>query len=681
MAKDLFIDITKLKLGLYALEDTTAAPIGTFRKMSNVQVTDRGGISPRPGIEQLGTDPVVSNVNHGFFNFKKSFGSNEIMMKTYDDEILVYSKLHPTCGWFKLKTGLTSDKEFGFVTSLVNTDFKDYVAMSNRYDSYMVWDGAVAQITEALAGAETVIKVDTLLTPEVLHSNTATANSATTLDVAGTPWAASQWNNCYVYIPSTGKIRKITATTTSQITFDTLGAGPGNVAFEIRNLLFPASGTVIYNGTPIAYTTVDVYNRLPVASAHAAPINSAVATVPVEYPANPRGNRLANYLARICVGNVRSAVARDSGGALQGYASAGSLFVSKQKVPTDFTYTATRIAGEGDVISMPYGGGDITDVQPQEDSVYVFKKNYIEEIQYSQDANDFAQRTPLKPGTGSVGKTIRGSDDIYFFTDDGKFTTIGRAKQKDLKPQTEDVGYYIKRLLDSYDKSDVAGFEYKNKIYFSLKSSVDSAHNNIILIFNKRNRTFEGVWDIGAFGFATFDDKPYLASADGVGVFEVLKGKADVIGSTRYPYSSDCEFNLMNFTPSKADIQALNGAYFEGYISGSTEIDFKIFKGFDSTPFLQFTFKGTEDQFLSGSVSGAFLGGQPIGLQPMGTISDPDSDGRRHFMFKVYFPYQYNNYFAPGWKSTGTDIDYEITRCGLMLKEEFSMNQNQVKAT
>lgn len=679
--KDLFIDITKLKTGLYALEDTTNAPIGSFRKMQNVQVTDRGGIAPRPGIEQLGTDEVVSAVNNGIFNFKRSFGSNEILMKAYSTKIMVYSKNHPTAGWFAIKTGLTDGKEFGFVPSLVNTDFKDYVAMCNRYDPYMVWDGAVAQITEALAGGETVIKVDSLLTSEVLYSGTATANSATTLDVAGTPWAASQWNNCYVYIPSTGKIRKITATTTNQITFNTLGSGPGNVAFEVRNLVFPESGTVIYNGTTIAYTTVDVYNRLPVSSAHAAPINSGVATVPVDYPANPRGNRLANYLTRIAVGNVRSAVARDSGGALQGYASAGSLFVSKQKVPTDFTYTATRVAGEGDVISMPYGGGDITDVQAQEDSLYVFKKEYTEQIKYSQDENDLADRVPLKPGVGSIGKTIRSTDDIYFFTQDGKFTTLGRAKLKDLKPQTENVGYFIKRLLDTYEKEGVCGFEQKDKIYFSLKSSSDVPHNNITLVYNKKNKTFEGVWDIGASGFVNFNSLPYFAASDSIGVFQLLKGTADVIGGTRYPFSSDCEFNLMNFTPSKADIQALNGIYLEGYIKGSTSIDFKVFKGFEASPFLQFTFTGTESQFLSGSLSGSFLGDLPIALQPLGTISEPDNDGRRHFMFKVYFPFQYDNYFTLGWSSSGTDLDYEMIRTGLMLKEEFSMNQNQVRTT
>ena len=47
-------------------------------------------------------------------------------------------------------------------------------------------------------------------------------------------------------------------------------------------------------------------------------------------------------------------MARDSGGALQGYSSAGSYFVSKLNNPVDFDFAATRLAGEGDIIIPEY---------------------------------------------------------------------------------------------------------------------------------------------------------------------------------------------------------------------------------------------------------------------------------------------------------------------------------------
>ena len=71
--KDLFLDLEKFKLGYYALEDTTKAPFGSMRIMKNCQITDRGGIAPRPGTSILGTYASSDYTIKGFYNFRKSF--------------------------------------------------------------------------------------------------------------------------------------------------------------------------------------------------------------------------------------------------------------------------------------------------------------------------------------------------------------------------------------------------------------------------------------------------------------------------------------------------------------------------------------------------------------------------------------------------------------------------------
>lgn len=683
MARDIFFGLDKLRQGLYALDDSTKAPFGSARKMKNCQVTDRGGIGPRPGTTLLGTYNTSSFTNKGFYNFRKSFDSNEILIKTYDTHMEAYSKNHTVADWFKVKSTFTSDKEFGFVTSLVNTDRDDYVIFNNRFDDYSRWSAAITLLNGALVGAETGVVVDSVLTNEVFYTGTATANSATTLDVAGTPWAASQWNGLYLYIPSTGKVRAITATTSNQITFSTLGAGPGNVAFEIRQLAFPLTGTIIYNGTAIAYTTIDIATVFPVSSAHAASDNTAVTLVPAVYPANPRGNRLTNYLNRIIVGNVRSAMARDTGGALQGYSSAGSYFVSKVNTPTDFSFTATRIAGEGDIVGTPYGGGEITDVVHQENEAYIFKKNYIESVQYTQDANDLAVRTPLKQNTGSIGKVIKASDDVYFFTEDKKFTSIGRVKTKDLKPQTENIGYRIKRFLDACDLTSLGkGEEYKDKIYIPLKSDSTQTYNNNILVYNKNTGAFEGVWDIPAFALSRWNDGLYFAESNGANVYQMLTPAfADVVGTTRYPILAEFATHFFNLTAQKTALQAMNGMVLEGYIRGGATITFNVWKDFATDPFFTFNFTSTETGLLDGKESSAFLGSAPFAINPLGaTFADPDADGRRHFQFTIYFPFQYGNFFSVGHASSGADEDYEITRYGLLLKEEVSPQNDKIKS-
>ena len=83
--------------------------------MKNAIVTDRGGLSPRPGTTLLGTNNTSSKKIRGFFNYRRSFNSNEILVKNYDDEMEAYSKSHTGADWFRVKNGFTADKEFGYM--------------------------------------------------------------------------------------------------------------------------------------------------------------------------------------------------------------------------------------------------------------------------------------------------------------------------------------------------------------------------------------------------------------------------------------------------------------------------------------------------------------------------------------------------------------------------------------
>lgn len=672
------------KYGFVAREDTTLTKPGALRIMRNAVVTDRNGLAPRPGMTIVGEFNANASDNRGLYVFRKSLGTDEIVLKAYSDRLEFLSKNYQSAGWQLLKSGYTANKEFGFATSLVNTENQDYIVGSNRYDPYFRWTGEISALNGALAGGEAAVTVDSTLQPDVFESKIATANSATTLDVAGTPWAASQWIGFYVLITSgalVGKVRLISANTSSQVTFATLGAAPGNVTFEIRRLKYPASGTIIYNGTTIAYSAIDLETTFTVLSAHAAADGTPVTLVPTEYPANPRGNRFTNYLGRIIVGNVRSAMARNAGGALAGFASAGSAFVSKLLNPFDFTYSATRVAGEGDIIAMPYGGGDITDVQYQEDTAYVLKANYIEAIKYSQDANDLAVRDPLKAGVGSIGKTLKGSDDIYFFTADKQLTSIGRVKLVDVRVKTLNIGDQIKRFLEACGMDDVGrGIEIGQRLYFPLKSAPNIDANDILLVYNRDQKIFEGIWNVGAFGLEKWNSEYLLASSNGANVYQLFQGHSDVLMDESFAIDMEIASHWMNLTASKANTQAQGGVVIEGYVAPGAAFTSNFWKSFEEDPFLTFNFSFTEEGFLDGELTSAFLGGEPLALDPMAVDMGPvDDDGRRHFSFFVYHPFQYANYFSFGFANSAVDSDFEITRVGLMMKEDPARDANRIK--
>jgi hypothetical protein len=438
MAKTLTISQDEFSKGLQLLTDDSKASFGSAREMLNVQITDRGGISPRPGTELLGTYNSSSLPIRGLYNFKKSKQNPDILLKTYDDELEFF---HPTLEeWTRLENNYTSDQEFDFAYTLVNTDNDDYTYFCNAYEEYSRWNGSYATITEALTGVESVIKVDSLLTNQILLSETATGSSATTLTLSTATWATDMWKNFYIYIPTTGKVRLITGNNGTVLTFSTLGSDPGLVDFQIRQLKFPLADSVIYNGSKLPYTTIDVYNQLPVSSPHACPINTPIALVDEVITEAPRGNRIDVLRGRVYVGKVKSAISRTSAGALQGSTQAGSMFVSKLLDPTTFSFSATRVAGEGDIVNVAYGGGDIVDVQAFEDEMAIYKNDYIELVKYTEDVNDTAVRTPLKTGIGSIARVIKGSDDHYFMTPDKKIHITRTCKTKRYYPTNRKYG-------------------------------------------------------------------------------------------------------------------------------------------------------------------------------------------------------------------------------------------------
>lgn len=744
--KTLTINQENFREGLQLLLDDTKARFGSARKMLNCVISDRGGITSRPGTELLGAINTSTSAIKGAFNFKKSQGSAEFPIKAYATFLEYY---HSTAGWTKLKTGFTTEQEFGFTSSLVNSDNDDFMYFCNRMEEYQRWRGSVTLLNGALVGAETTITVDSTLKSNVYFSGTATANSATTVTLSTAVWATDMWKNFVIHIVGTGKVRRITGNTGTILTFDTLGSGPGDVAFEIRQLAFPlynigvaataasatltgtgtnflavyrtgdliyvdgetvrtvlavASNTsltvtsnfsttasslkhrkkrqIIYADTVIEYTNIDLSTTFTVGSAHVGADNIAVALVPDVFVDAPRGNRLENLLGRVYVGNVRSAVSRDSAGALQGSDQAGSVFVSKILDPSNFSFAATRVAGEGDIINMPYGGGEVSDLKAQESTMYAYKKAYIESISYSQDANDFAIRAPLKTGKGSVGKVIKGVDDQYFMTIDKQYTSLGRVKQKDITPQTENIGLPIKRLLDVYDHTDFNGFEFRNRIFSCHRTSSDETYNNAILVYNKQTRSFEGIWNLPAGYFFEYLEELYYCESNGANVWKMLATrKSDVQSSTVvFPVTCDWRSNFFNVLPIKNNTQAINSVFLEGYVTSNTSFTFNLYKDFSDNAVLSFTFGGTEDSLIVGDDLSRFMGSTELSLQPLGTIDAPGSDGRRRFQFIVYFPYVYGETFSTGVTSSGKDQDWEMIRIGLGLKEDVSTKILNIKS-
>jgi hypothetical protein len=256
---------------------------------------------------------------------------------------------------------------------------------------------------------------------------------------------------------------------------------------------------------------------------------------------------------------------------------------------------------------------------------------------------------------------------------------------KDQTVQTENIGLPIKRLLDTFEYTDVTGVEFRNRILFSCKSDSDQVYNNIMMVWNKRTRTFEGVWNLGAMNFDTYLDELYFAAANESNVYKMFTDiNTDVLGpGESVPITAAWESNFFNLTPLKSSTQAIVSLNLEGYIGPNTTFQFDLYKDFSTASALTFTFSSADmddDEFLLGDDLAAFLGQNPLGIDPLGTIDAPGSDGRRRFSFIVYFPFIYGQYFATAVQSEGKDQDWEIIRQTLGLRESISTKVSSIKS-
>lgn len=673
MAKDRFIIIKEFKHGWQVKEDPSRIPIGAAQKMINITLTDRGGIAPRKGESLVGVALPNNSGGTSGTSFKKSTG-NPILMRSYEDVLSYYNNVAEQ--WSVLKSGYIPNLEFGYKEDFLNTDAVDYLYFCNGKDSYSRWCGYESKITATLVGGETTIPVESTLIDRVYWEGTATSVTGTTITVPANTWATDIWNGFYVRITSganAGDISLISATTASQITFAAIAGLAGTPDFEIRRIAVSApSGTLIYNGTEVAYTAIPTDSEFTVTSAAAAAAGDAITVIPQEYPENPRGNIFETSIAQMFVAGVGSALT--------------TAFRSVIQDPTDFTFSSPRVAGEGDVILFPYNGSTITDIKSQENTLYVLKPDSVESVIYTQAGGtdfDLPQIHAIKqgPSAGSIARAWRQDDDIVFVTPDNTITSIGRIKLRDVRPQSEDLAFPIRRAVQRYNFDNTFGIQYINRAYVATKSTKDTVQNDILLVYNLDYRSWEGYWQIASSFLIDHNGKLYYGDSYTPNVYEMFTGINKDDGTNVFPMSCKWMSGFINGRGTGFYLNEVSSLAVEGYITSGTTINFKLYKDFNFEPFQELVISGLDTQFQDGVPTFSMLGGDPLGMQPLGVkanFGEPDEDGRRHFIAFIDFTITQIEYVAIEAGSTGLNQNWEIIALGLNLTENLFEAQNKI---
>jgi len=417
----------------------------------------------------------------------------------------------------------------------------------------------------------------------------------------------------------TGNIAKLTSAVTSTATS----------LLVDDTTLFPASGTVEVCGNALSYTSKTATSFQIAAATSTCASGRGVAQVPQTFSAGPKGNILIALNTRMFVAGVTS--------------STQAVFYSKVADASDFTFAATRVATEGGIINMPEGGGGIVGMAVDEEVLYVFKRNIIKSVTFTQDADDLPLVKPVKPydnksqtvGAVSRKSIFSGGNGIFFITPNNEIMNLSRVEQVDY-PQVTPISDSISNTTDGMNFASSTGVYWKNNAYFAVKANNDSSNNDTVLIWDGQNRLWHSPviglavneWSIAKFGN---DEDLYFAEATQPNVHKINStGIDDLYGITSNWRSREETFGAPEL------LKSIDNFYVEGYIDDNTEISVSLL--FDEDGFTQIytgTFTGNEssDKYRYTSSDFNLFGFNPFGFERFG--NNEDASGKKKF--RIYF--------------------------------------------
>ena len=403
----------------------------------------------------------------------------------------------------------------------------------------------------------------------------------------------------------------------------------GAASISVNNTTdFPSSGSIIYCGTEIAYSskTATSFN---VGSAHACPINRGVAEAVQEFSgANfPRGTIYLFTDNRLWISGQT--------------ASPQVVYFSGYGTSTDFgtldELVSSSTAASAGLFNLAEGGGPVSAMVADEGSIYVFKRSII----YRATLTDSIYSVePLKTfdgksqTTGAVNKrsTFTSGNSVFFVTPDNQIMSLERVEQIDY-PQITPISSPIKPTVDNLDFASSTGIVFRNKAYFAVKSDADSIANDTVLVFNLEEKFWDSPivgWNVG--DWAIYQDVAIeeLYFGDGITANTYL-----IIGEPQdYIYDTKANWRSKQFTFGLPYAQKyIENIYVEGYIAPNTSLSISLLLDEDG-------FTQTYSTVLSGSDS-AYIYNSSIynvfGLTPFGTNrfgAQADLSGKKKF--RVY---------------------------------------------
>jgi hypothetical protein len=379
---------------------------------------------------------------------------------------------------------------------------------------------------------------------------------------------------------------------------------------------FPASGTIIYNGTSYSNTSKTGTTIFNVADAHAsAGADDGVA----EYPDYSTYSAVAKSDVMISAQNRMWLVNNDT-----------SLEYSKEGDATDWTAGSNR--ADAGIEDFPIVGGKIKGLAALGEFIFIFKERTV--IQFNWQYPTSTTKTPvfqhLAVGDNLGSINHKGISNIYneiLYTSKTGVKSLSKEIQSGNwrdDPITDD----IRPNIEDYDFSQASAFyDDKEDVYLVACKSDSDAHANdrvIAIWFYKTSggqRTYGiSILDLTADCFFKYNNKLYFGSSMEANCYELFTGNTKNGAS----FSSYYTCNRNDF--GEKSIKSAELYIVEGFIKAGTALELKIF--FDGGKNGSQTVEiASTDDCVSQAVLNT-LGSYPLGEQMIGRLFNDAGDLR-----------------------------------------------------
>jgi len=388
-----------------------------------------------------------------------------------------------------------------------------------------------------------------------------------------------------------------------------------------------STGTVTVCGEEEAYssktdTTITLSGTVSVECASGSGIPESVET----YATNPKGNIYIAFDNRLIIAGIAS--------------STQAAYFSGYGDPTgylDATLVNADTNADPDIFNLVEGGGPITGMAMDENSLYIFKQSIIYKVTLTD--TDYSV-TQLKPFDGrsqttgllSKGGAFSGGNEVFFITPDNQIMSVQRVESIDF-PQIVPISENIKNTVDNMKFDNAIGIVFRDKAYFSAKSTTSSAKNDTVLVWNIR----EKIWDSPLVGwnvedFAVYNngtsEELYIADAISPNVYKVI----DTITDGVFEVKANWRSKQFDFGEPQI-LKQIDNVYVEGYITPNTTLTISLLLDEDGyTQTFSTELVGTDTDYLFNADDYNLFGFSEFGSKRFGSGGSEDLSRK----FRVY---------------------------------------------